>query len=335
MSKNTTKRHKATASDVAAQAGVSKWTVSRAFINGASISDKARERVLTAAKALGYRPNLLARSLSKKRTQTIGVVIDQLHNPHTMVLIDAVTRQLQARGYMAMLLNITPGENYRSVMSLADQLQVDGILFLGTILTEELIAVAHDLHHIPLVQVCRYSESPEIEVVNVDGIQAGKEIAGLLLDQGFKRFGYMRGPDTASRHLQRLEGFELGLAEAGQQVTTLLTAGYYVRELGYQAMEQYLNLTPPVERVEALFCENDILALGALEAMRKVGASIAVVGFDDIDEANTLGCQLTSYSQRVDRLVEEALSRLIDGRPGKSDDWRRGELRVRQSHLRR
>lgn len=123
------KHHKATASDVAEKAGVSKWTVSRAFTPGASISDSARESVLAAAAELGYRPNLLARSLSQKRTHIIGVAIDEMKNPHSMMMLDMVTKQLQTRGYMALLLNITAGENYRAVMAMADQLQVDGILF--------------------------------------------------------------------------------------------------------------------------------------------------------------------------------------------------------------
>ncbi|MDU3785582.1 MAG: LacI family DNA-binding transcriptional regulator, partial [Serratia marcescens] len=107
------KHHKATASDVAEKAGVSKWTVSRAFTPGASISDSARESVLAAAAELGYRPNLLARSLSQKRTHIIGVAIDEMKNPHSMMMLDMVTKQLQTRGYMALLLNITAGENYR------------------------------------------------------------------------------------------------------------------------------------------------------------------------------------------------------------------------------
>lgn len=104
------KHHKATASDVAEKAGVSKWTVSRAFTPGASISDSARDSVLAAAAELGYRPNLLARSLSQKRTHIIGVAIDEMKNPHSMMMLDMVTKQLQTRGYMALLLNITAGK---------------------------------------------------------------------------------------------------------------------------------------------------------------------------------------------------------------------------------
>ena len=122
------KHHKATASDVAEKAGVSKWTVSRAFTPGASISDSARESVLAAAAELGYRPNLLARSLSQN-ARTSSVAIDEMKNPHSMMMLDMVTKQLQTRGYMALLLEHHRRENYRAVMAMADQLQVDGILF--------------------------------------------------------------------------------------------------------------------------------------------------------------------------------------------------------------
>ena len=334
MTKEPVKRHKATASDVAAKAGVSKWTVSRAFTPGASISDKARESVLAVAKELGYRPNLLARSLSQKRTHIIGVVIDELKNPHSMLMLDEVTRQLQARGYLALMLNIT-GENYRSVMSLADQLQVDGILFLGTALTPELVAIAEDMHNVPLVQVCRNTTGQDIDVVNIDGYQAGRVIARLLTQQDYQRFGYMAGPGSEDGHLQRKEGFRDELLSQGLTLSHELKTEHYDRQLGYQAMQHYLLKTAASERFEALCCENDILALGATAALRDTAPKthIAIVGFDDIDEAAAPGWQLTTYSQRLDLLIAEALNRLLLGQTAENNDWRQGELRIRRSHL--
>ncbi|MEG3135949.1 LacI family DNA-binding transcriptional regulator [Rouxiella sp. T17] len=338
MTKDSTaaKQLKATASDVAKRAGVSKWTVSRAFTPGASVSDKAQKKVLAAAAELGYRPNLLARSLTKKSTHIVGVAIDELKNPHSMKMLDAATKELQARGYMALLLNITEGENYQAVMAMADQLQVDGILFLGNILTDELFAVAHTMHHIPFVQVCRNnSDEREIEVVNVDGFNAGREIAALLLAEGYQRFGYLKGPDSETSQLMRLEGYCERLNEAGFQLETLLIAGHYDRKLAYDTLLNYLQTTPPEERVEAMFCENDILALGALEALRSLDMqhSMAIVGFDDIDEADSATWQLTTFSQQLGKLMTEALNRLIDNEIDEQGDWRKGELKVRRSHL--
>ena len=333
MSDKPAKRQKVTASDVAARAGVSKWTVSRAFIPDASISEKARNRVLAIASELGYRPNLLARGLSQKRTHIVGVAIDELKNPHSMMMLDEVTRQLQQRGYMALLLNIT-GNNYYSVMSLADQLQVDGILFLGTVLTPEFVAIAAEMHDIPLVQVCRNTEGQEIDVVNVDGYQAGRTIARLLIAQGHKQFGYMAGPG-AGAHLQRKQGFCDELRAAGIELTLELSTEYYDRQLSYGCINAWLQHASESERIDALFCENDELALGVMAALRDRAEkpAIAVVGFDDIDEAAAPGWQLTTYSQRLDLLMEEALNRLISGKAVPDGHWRKGELRVRHSHL--
>ncbi|WP_052206205.1 LacI family DNA-binding transcriptional regulator [Pantoea rodasii] len=335
MSKPTIKSHKATASDVARLAGVSKWTVSRAFTPGASISDKARDRVLKIAGELGYRPNLLARSLSQKKTHIMGVVIDELKNPHSMLMLDTVTRQLQQRGYMALLLNIGNGENHSAVMTLADQLQVDGLLFLGTVLTDDMIGIAREMHQIPLVQVCRNNDEPDIDVVNIDGLRAGKQLGELLLTQGFTRIGYMMGPDTSSHHTQRLDGLQLALKEAGLELELLLTTGVYSRERSYEVLSDYLNSHAPQQRIDALFCENDILALGALAALRDHAGNrfMAVVGFDDIEEASLPSWQLTTFSQRIDLIVTEALNRLIDERATPGGVWSQGELRLRRSHL--
>lgn len=335
MTIKSAKRQKVTARDVAIRAGVSKWTVSRAFTSGASISEKARESILAIAQELGYRPNLLARGLSQKQTHIIGVAIDELKNPHSMMMLDEVTRQLQNRGYMALLLNIT-GDNYYSVMSLADQLQVDGILFLGTALTPEFIAIAVEMHDIPLVQVSRNNtEGKEIDVVNIDGYQAGRMIARLLKDEGHQQFGYMAGPGGEEGHLQRKQGFRDELRAHGLTLKLELNTEHYVRQLSYNLVRQYLLEMPAPERIGALFCENDVLALGAMEALRDAAdrPDIAIVGFDDIDEAAAPGWQLTTYSQRLDLLMEEALNRLISGKSDPDGDWKKGELRIRHSHL--
>lgn len=335
MNDRAEKRHKATASDVAQRAGVSKWTVSRAFTPGASVSEQAKERVLAAAQELGYRPNLLARSLKNRRTNLIGIVADELKNPHSMMMMDGVTQGLQQRGYIGLMLNIASGDNYRSVMSLADQLQVAGLLFLGTALTPELISLAREMHDIPLVQICRNAEVPDIPVVNVDGYRAGLELGKLLVAQGCQRFGYMKGPDKESTHLLRLEGFSDAISAAGFSLNSLMTAGNYDRKRAYQQMVDYLAATPAAERIDGLFCENDILALGALSALRQAGVEqqVAVVGFDDIDEASDAEWQLTTWSQQLDLLIEEALNRLLDGNASVNGEWCKGAIRLRRSHL--
>lgn len=338
MKNSVSKRvHKATASDVAERVGVSKWTVLRAFKPGASIAPQVREEVLAAAKQLGFRPNLLARGLKGKRTQIIGVVADEFANPHTFKMLNEVTRQLNERGYMILLLNVDSGENYRSVVQMAGQMQVDGLIYLATILNDELIVATEELHHIPSIHVCRNTDSAVIEMVNNEGFNAAATLGQLLVDQGYQRFGYLQGPDTSSAHLHRLEGYTSTLAKNDKIVEVLLVAGHYDRELAYNAVSNYLQATPATQRIDALFCENDVLAFGALQAIRDFDLTlhIGVVGFDDIDEARSSTWQLTTWNQRCDLQIAEAISRLLDNESDLEGVWNKGELCLRQSHIKK
>jgi LacI family transcriptional regulator len=327
---------KITASDVAQRAGVSKWTVSRAFTQGASISPDALERVLRAAAELGYRPNLLARSLTTRRTNIVGLVVDELANPNMFPVLDEVTRQLQRKGYMSMLLNITAEHSQGSALSLADQFQVDGLIFLGTILTDELLQLAQDIRNIPLIVLYRNSDNPDIQVVTTDGYRAGREIASLMTEQRYRRIGYMVGPFSESTQLKRLDGFRDGLAEQGLEVSIILEAGHYDRVCGFQTITHYLETTPPDARVEALFCENDILAIGVLDALRarRETGQIAVVGFDDIELAASPSYGLTTYRQPLEQLVAEAIRRLTAEGETSAQHLVPGELIRRASHIR-
>lgn len=330
-------KRKITASDVARLAGVSKWTVSRAFTEGAPISPLARESVLKAAAELGYRPNLLARSLTTRRTNIVGLVVDEMENPNILQVLDGVTRRLQQRGYMSMLLNITSDDSQYSALSLADQFQVDGLIFLGTLLNDELLQLAQDIRNIPLIVLYRNSDNPNIQVVTTDGFQAGVEIAALFAEQGYRQIGYMAGPHSESTQLKRMEGFRDGLAAQGLELGAVLQAGHYQRLSGFRAMNRYLDATPPEARIEAIFCENDILAFGALDAMRTRSESIsmAVVGFDDIELAATPCYDLTSFSQPLDILVNEAIRRLTSEDRSPSRFLAPGKLVLRSSHLRK
>lgn len=326
---------RATASDVARQAGVSKWTVLRAFTDGSSISEHSLNRVHAIAKELGYQPNLLARSLSKKSTRIIGLVMDELKNPNLTPLLDEVTQQLQQQGYMALLLNITTGYDYKSALMLADRLRVDGLLFLGTVLPSDLVALAKDIHHIPLVQLYRNSDNPYIQVVSTDGYHAGREIAQLLLTQGYQRFGYMSGPATLSTQLLRLDGYSAELTSQGHQVDVILRAPHYQWQNGFEALSRYLRETPAKQRIDALFCENDILAIGAMDALRMHPGEVhlALVGFDNIELSSLPSYQLTTYSQPMELLVPEAIRRLTLDLVPRENAFFAGKLIVRSSHL--
>ena len=305
---------KVTAKDVAERAGVAKWTVSRAFIEGASVAPDVRDHILQVAAAMGYRPNLLARSLTTRSTRLIGIVVDELGNLNQLRVLDEATRQVQARGYSTLLLNINPDYGPVEALRLADQFQVDGLIFLGATLTRELIELAQNIKHIPLVVGLRNSEQANIPYVSTDGYPAGAEIADLLIEQGCERIGYMAGPMSERTELRRMEGFRDRLRSRGRDLSLLLEASHYRRSEGMNTLLRYLEATPRSKRLDAIFCENDILAIGAIDAMVATNTwnKIAIVGFDDIELASSPSYELTTYRQPVEFLVSELIRRIID-----------------------
>jgi len=332
-----TQTKKVTAKDVAERAGVSKWTVSRAFTEGASIAPDVKKLIRETAADMGYTPNLLARSLSTRSTQLIALVVDEMGNPNQLRTLNETTRQLQAKGYSTLLLNISPEYSPATALRLADQFQVDGIIFLGTTLKHELIQFAQQVKHIPLVVILRNSGEADIPYVSTDGYSAGAEIADLYLAQGYSRIGYMVGPLSERTELRRMEGFRDRLKENGVALSTVMEAAHYRREDGMQALRRYLEATPRANRLEAIFCENDILALGAIDALVLSNAQnkIAIVGFDDIELANAPSYQLTTFRQPIEYLVGEAIRRVVDeDRDELPSLMAPGTLVIRNSHRR-
>ncbi|MEX8495660.1 LacI family DNA-binding transcriptional regulator [Sphaerotilus sp.] len=303
-----------TAKDVAEQVGMSKWTVLRAFTDGASIAPEVRDRIRQTATAMGFTPNLLARSLATRSTRLIALVVDELGNYNQLRVLSEATRQIQARGYSTLLLNISAEYSPAEAVRLADQFQVDGLVFLGTTLKRELIELAQRIKHIPLVVILRNSGQADIPFVSTDGYAAGAEIANLFLDEGYRRIGYMAGPMSERTELRRLEGFRDRLSACGVPLSKVLEASHYRRSEGMQTLLRYLEETPREGRLEALFCENDILAIGAMDALVATHSQrkMAIVGFDDIELASSPSYELTTFRQPIEHLVSEAIRRIID-----------------------
>ncbi|MDO6407184.1 substrate-binding domain-containing protein [Pantoea phytobeneficialis] len=253
-------------------------------------------------------------------TAVIGIVSDEFTNPNSVKMLNEVTRQLNARGCLSLLLNVDSREHYLTLLNQAGELGITGLIFLTALYGEETTSI-------PAIWL-----SGE-RALRVDGYAAGEEIGRLLLAQGHQRFGFMHGRETHSQPRQ-MQGFAASLEAADKTLDQQLVAGNDDRELAYQSMMAYLKKARASERINALFCENDVLAFGAMQAVRDFGQGvhIGVVGFDDVDEARSSGWHLTSWAQRRDLLVAEALNRLLDNRVDNSGAWQQGELQVRHSH---
>ncbi|MEN5017318.1 substrate-binding domain-containing protein [Erwinia sp. Eh17-17] len=273
----------------------------------------------------------------QQKHRAIGIVAGEFSNPYTLTLLNEVTRQLHQRGASAVLLNVDDDASCQAVLRTAGQLPLDALLFLTHPLSAEQLAAIEECYPLPAIHVCRSAAEEGEAAIGVDEYAAGEQIGRLLLSQGYQRFGYLQGQEVASAPLRRMDGYAASLQGAGKTLNSVLVAGQSDREMGYKAMMAYLKTTWASERIEGLFCENDVLAFGAMQAIRDFGegAHIGVVGFDDVSEAHSSMWSLTTWAQRSDLQINEALNRLLDQRTDAQGVWRKGELKIRHSHLSR
>jgi DNA-binding LacI/PurR family transcriptional regulator len=293
-------------------AGVSQAAVSRTFTPGASVSEKTRAKVLAAAEQLGYRPNVIARSLIRKSTNMIGLVVMRFTNPFYARMIRDFTRALQDLGYWTMLLNIAEAEEVEQALPTALQYQVDGLIITSATLSSTL-AKACARSGTPVVLFNRYASSDDVHVVRCDNVLGGRLVADALLDAGHQRLAYIAGEEGSSTNRDREQGFVKRLRERGQTLAFRESAGDYTYESGYAAAQRLLQEEGPPD---GIFCASDLIAMGALDLARcelrcQVPGDISVIGFDDIPMAAWPGYHLTTVRQPVEEMVQATIQVLV------------------------
>ncbi|URK86156.1 LacI family DNA-binding transcriptional regulator (plasmid) [Rhizobium sp. RCAM05350] len=327
---------RATAQNVAIEAGVSKWTVIRAFTPGASITEASKAKVLEAAERLNYRPNLLARSLATNSTHQVAVLVDDFANPHKLPFLEKLTASLQAEGLVTMLININ--EHYSHVHAIlnADQRQVDAIVLFGTAFHDEMLT-DHKLGRggPPMFVLARDSQIEGVPAISCDAVVAIAEIGKYLLEKGYRRPGFMAG---AVHCLRRLAGGgtlrSFGEPLSGSNSSRCLPSAI-AQESGAQAARDYLSKIAPEDRIDVLMCENDALAFGAMDVARsefglRVPNDLAIVGFDNAAPAASPAYGLTTYEQPTDQMVKATIDMILERAPRETVNFQ-GKLVVRGS----
>lgn len=298
-----------TSREVAAVAGVSKSTVSRTFTPGASASPETRRRVIDAAAQLGYRPNILARSLAKQKTGMVGVLVGDFQNTLYLSYLRAVTTELRRHGLQGLVFNTSDPKSVAEVLALVLQFQVDGLLVTSTALSLPLINDCRRLGT-PIVAWGAFEPEDGIAGVACDNHTAGLAVAEHLVGLDKRNLAYL-GADSIPTSNARLAGFRDGLHKANRSAT-VVNADAYSYENGARSMRELVSAHP---RTDAVFCADDNLALGAMDAARyEIGLAvpdgIVVVGFDDLLPASWPTYSLTTVRQPVDSMVAEALDML-------------------------
>lgn len=310
-----------TADDVAERAGVSRWTVARAFKKDAAISAKAREKVMEAATALGYVPDLSAASLASDRSNLVALLVDDFDNPHKLVMLERLTRILRSAGYGTLLVNMLGEADAPDALLAASQRRVDAAVVIGTQFDDGIRRTALGAKRVKqLIVFARASTSPGTISIGCDDIGAMTEITQHLIAKGFQRPLFLAGPNTESTRLMRKDTFLNVWARA--RGTDIVPPVIHVRDysmaLACDALSDHLNRLAPDRRPDVIVCENDVLALGAIDALRhrlglSVPGDVAVTGFDDVPLAASPAYDLTTYRQPVTEMARALVRVLEDG----------------------
>jgi len=335
LADETVLRRAPTERDVAKLAGVSQSAVSRAFTPGASVAKDTRGKVLKAAEALGYKPNLLARSLATRRTNIVALAISNLENPFYVQVVKELSDRLHETNRQILLFITQPGADGDAMLERVLSFKVDALVLAAATASPALAAEFHK-SGVPIVQINRPSGLSGISTVCGENELAGERIASFLIAGGHRRFGYVSGTVESSIGKARLDGFSKrlkGHAEGGIQVAY----GDYTFEGAAEAARKLLTSARPPD---AIFCASDYMAFAVLDVARRelgldVPADVSVVGFDDVPEASHPKNNLTTYSQPASALVVETI-RILDamiekpGRPARRREVH-GDLIVRGS----
>ncbi|MFI9777291.1 LacI family DNA-binding transcriptional regulator [Streptomyces sp. NPDC051956] len=309
--------------DVAAAAGVSVATVSRVLNSHPSVSPDARARVLGAVESLGYRPNAVARSLRTAQTRTLGLVISDVLNPYFTELARSVEEEARALGYSVIIGNADeqPDIQDHHVRTLLDR-RIDGLLVSPTDGGSPLMLEAARAGT-PMVFVDRWIPGVDVPVVRSDGRAAVRDLVAHLHALGHRRLAIIAGPAATTTGSERVEAFREALAAFGIALPdAYIGQGDFQADSGRRATERFLALSEPPEVV---FAADNLMALGALDAIRAAGLrvphDIGLAAFDDIPWFVHTDPPVTAIAQPTKDLGRAAVRALIDrieGRPPQS-----------------
>jgi LacI family transcriptional regulator len=285
--------------DVAERAGVSVTTVSHVVNETRPVSDELRERVLAAMDELGYQPNLLARSLRRRETHTIGMIVPDSANPFFAEVARGIEDTSFEQSYSVILCN-SDGDLDKELLytNVLAEKRVDGILFVAAGVSTEHIR-ALQARRMPLVVVDRDIPGVAVDSVLTDNARGGWLATHHLIELGHRRIGCITGPSDVTPSAERITGYRQALRKTGVPVDEgLIVKGDFQYESGYQAARQLLAMDDPPT---AIFACNDLMAVGAmsaaLESGRQVPADLSVIGFDDVHLASFTNPPLTTVAQ--------------------------------------
>lgn len=300
-----------TAYDVANLAGVSQSTVSRTFSASDQVTPETREKVLEAARELGYKPNAIARSLTTDRTNIIGIVMAYISSPFYPYVLEKFIERLDEMGRQVLLFTAARDQEVDDILPMVLEYRVDGLIITSATISSDMAdECARD--GTPVMLFNRYVPGANASAVCCDNYAGGRLVAEALLKAGCTRLAYIAGLDNATTNRDREQGFRERLEEAG--ITDWLREqGKFNYESGYDAATRLLRRD---DRPDGIFAADDTSAIGAIDAVRGLGLhvpdDVSVIGFDDIPSAAWSSHSLTTIRQPVNRMIDRTLEILME-----------------------
>lgn len=306
------KPKRASSTDVARLAGVSQSAVSRAFSLGAVVSKATKAKVHAAADELGYRPNMLARSLITRRTNMIALMTGDIANPHYARTVNAFSLGLQERGLHVLLISLIEGQRVEDAIEEVLKYRVDGVIVISAMLSSD-VGEACAKVGVPVVLYNRYVRQSNISSVRIENVEGGRRIADLLTDDGHHDIAFISGTQVDPTSGDREAGFVGRVEERGGRIVARAPSdfGFDSGRAGFH------ELWAAKVRPTAVFCASDLIAFGAMDAARHdlgldVPRDIAIAGFDDLPAARWPSYDLTTIRQPVEAMAASALELLLD-----------------------
>lgn len=312
MSKDERGARVPTSDDVALLAGVSRSAVSRTFTAGASVAPATREKVISAARTLGYRVNFLARGLSQQRTNLVALVVSDMDNSQRARMVDLLARGLVARDFRPMILPAEPGQDVGHLIDMMLHYNVTGTIVTSDTPPAE-IAQECAAYGVPLVLINKPEVGSQVANVSVDTATAGRIAAEELAAAGCRRIAIASQRRASHTIAQRKAAFIATARALELDILGDFQGSVQNYRGGAEAAEAFLQSGIAVDGV---YCVNDFMALGFLDEVRwrsglRVPHDLRLIACDDIAEAAWKSYDLTTIRQDPEAIVAAAIAALM------------------------